>query len=78
MAATAQSNPVVKRLLDFGFENIDLWRSEEMSLVQVGARGFHTAPAAMASPRCGQGAAGVAPAAACGCAAFDATAPAFQ
>ena len=30
----------MERLLDFGFTNIDLWRSEEMQAVQVGRSGM--------------------------------------
>ena len=29
----------MEKLLDFGFSNIDLWRSEQMELVQVGLAG---------------------------------------
>ena len=31
------------KLLDFGFDNIELWRSEEMQLVQVGAEPLRSA-----------------------------------
>ena len=30
---------VLNKLIDFGFEHIDIWRSEPMSLAQVGS--FH-------------------------------------
>jgi len=30
---------VLNKLLDFGFDHIDIWRSEPMSLAQVGS--FH-------------------------------------
>lgn len=39
------------KLLDFGFNNIELWRSEEMQLVQVGAPSTIAARAPFARPR---------------------------